>query len=163
MPAAEHAPAFHVQNLVTMLIEHFPIRAHQTHVGFAAHGPGFGDEVLQAQGVTGKDRLHPFHVFKTWRAQAGCFMQEIGHHQPHGHGASVPTTGTQAAKNRTFGGFFIQMKILWIELPCKSQDFFFAGRDRAQVPHLTGLQVFPISLDAGHQRPPDTSRKLIVV
>ena len=162
MPAAEHAPAFHVQHFLAVLVEHFPGRAHQTHIGFAAHGPRFGDEVLKMEGIARLDRLHPFHVFQTWRAQAGRLVQKICHHQPHGHGAGVPTAGTQAAKNGSFGGFLIEVESLGVKLAGKSQDLFFCGCDRAQVTHLAWLQILPV-ISNGHQRPPDTSRKLIVV
>lgn len=45
MTAPEHAPAFHVENAVTVLVVHFPLGSNQAYIGFGAHGPRFQDGV----------------------------------------------------------------------------------------------------------------------
>ncbi len=63
MPAPEHAPAFHEQHKVAMLVVHVPFGPHQTHIGFGAHGPRRNDFVLQVQGVIGQYRFFPLQIF----------------------------------------------------------------------------------------------------
>jgi hypothetical protein len=160
---AKHAPTFHVQHLLAVVVEHFPVGAHQAHIGAAAHGARFEDAVLQAQRVARVDGLHPLHVLQSGRAQAGGGLQKIRHHQPHCHGTGVPAAGAKATKHRGLGGFVVQVKGLRVKLAGKSKDLFARHREAAQIQHLTRLQVFPKNGDFSHQRPPDTSRKLMVV
>jgi len=65
--APEHAPTFHVEYAIAMLVVHFPLGSYQAHVGFGAHGPRFQNFVFQAQGVVGQDRFFPLQVFKPRR------------------------------------------------------------------------------------------------
>ena len=74
MSSSEHAPAFHVQHALTMLIVHVPGGTDQAHIGFGAHGAGFQNGVLEAQSVIGEDGLLPLNVLKPWRTQAGRFL-----------------------------------------------------------------------------------------
>jgi hypothetical protein len=64
--ASEHAPALHLQNVLSMLVLHFPLGADQTDIGFRAHGPGLQNFVLQVQDVIGEDGFFPLHVFQAW-------------------------------------------------------------------------------------------------
>jgi hypothetical protein len=75
----------------------------------------------------------------------------------------VPTAGAQATKHRGFGGFVVQMKRLRVKLTGKGDDVFDGGADAALVAHLTHGEIFPIKLRLNHQRPPETSIKLMVV
>ena len=127
--ASEHAPAFHVQYLVPVLVEHFPQVARHAHIGAFAHGFGLQHGALQPQGVARKHGFEPFDAFQSGRAQAGGLAQKVGHHQAHGHGAGVPAAGRQCAKHRGFGRFVVQVKGLGVELGGKSNDLFAGGRD----------------------------------
>ena len=58
-------------------------------------------------------------------------MQKVGHHQAHGHGAGVPSTGAKPTKDGGLGGFIVQVKGLRIKLAGKCNDLFASRCDGA--------------------------------
>jgi hypothetical protein len=56
----------------------------------------------------------------------------------------VPAAGDDAAEDRSFGGVFIDVKRLRIELLRKVNDFFFGDGALSQWNHAAGNEIFKI-------------------
>ena len=141
---AEHGPTLDRHHDLVALVDGFPARLHQTHMGLALHGAAVEHGHAGAQCVTYQHRFVPFQRIQPGRAQAAGVEDEAVAHHAHDDAGGVPAAGGQSAEQRGLACLFVQVEGLRVEIGGKADDLLAADFAWAEGHAQSGCEIFPV-------------------